>query len=153
MNGPNLVRDQRRSPVAAPCRLSNENSPAKFQNVSGSSARQIDFSVGTGERPRCNFVHGFDRYSAVKKAKSLCRRNWGPSHQQDHLFSDQMLTRFREAIGAESGRFLNVRSAAVRRRDTVANQLFTTGSGTETRRCKLLIWCAQHDSNVRPPGS
>ena len=38
VDGQNRVRDQRRSPVAAPCRLNDENSPAKFQNVRGDSS-------------------------------------------------------------------------------------------------------------------
>ena len=33
----------------------------------------------------------------------------------EHLVFDQMLTRLREAIGAESGRFPHVRSATMRR--------------------------------------
>jgi hypothetical protein len=70
--------------------------------------------------------------------------------------SDQMLTRFREAHGAESGRFPHVRSAMVRRPDTVANELFTTRPGTKTRRRKRAPTCLtrhRHDCHTRhgPP--
>jgi hypothetical protein len=36
---------------------------------------------------------------------------------------------------------------------TVANKLFTTVARRKTSGCKLLIWCALQDSNLRPPGS
>jgi hypothetical protein len=36
--------------------------------------------------------------------------------------------------------------------NTVANELFTTGSGTKTRRCKLLIWRVLQDSRFRKRG-
>jgi hypothetical protein len=40
-DGQNRVRDRRRSPVAPPCRLHDENSRAKFQNVPGDSSTRI----------------------------------------------------------------------------------------------------------------
>jgi hypothetical protein len=43
--------------------------------------------------------------------------------------------------------------AGLRRRSTLGIELNEIDLEVKSRGCKLLIWCALHDSNVRPPGS
>ena len=73
-----------------------------------------------------------------------------PSNQ--HLVSDRMLTRFRERSARNPADFLtyDLRRCVVP--DKVVNEMFTTGSGTKTRGCKLSNWRALQDSYFRRRG-
>jgi len=73
---------------------------------------------------------------------------------EERMVRNQMLTIRSDAGSTENGpAFRNARSGRAPLLDRSRTGLFTTGSGTKTRGCKLLIWRALQDSNLRPPGS
>jgi hypothetical protein len=114
--------------------------------------RAVDAPVDRASRPTC--ASRFGRCGRCRSASGLDgmrRRMWAPF--QEAPFSTRRSRPFSVVTGQNVAIRVRYGASGGCGSGTVANKLFTTTSDRKIAGCKLLIWRALQDSNLRPLGS